>query len=45
MSAAQAFAIKKKSKIRFKHVQNAIKANKKFFREFYRKDFIDVNYG
>ncbi|KAF8847949.1 hypothetical protein BDZ45DRAFT_811180 [Acephala macrosclerotiorum] len=45
MSAAQAFAIKKRSKLRFPHVEKAVNANEKFFREFYGKDFVDANYG
>ncbi|KAF8540209.1 P-loop containing nucleoside triphosphate hydrolase protein [Trichophaea hybrida] len=45
MSAAQAFASKARSKIRFPHVKKAVKANEKFFREFYGKDFVDANYG
>jgi len=45
MSAAQAFAIKERSKLRFPHVEKVVNANEKFFREFYRKDFVDANYG
>jgi len=44
MSAAQAFATKEGCKIGFPHAKKAVKANDKFFREFYGKDFVDANY-
>jgi hypothetical protein len=44
MSAAQAFATKEGCKIGFPHAKKAVKANDKFFREFYGKDYVDSNY-
>ena len=45
MSAAQALAAKEGSQIVFPHVQKAVKANEKFFWEFYGKDYIETTYG
>jgi hypothetical protein len=35
---------KERCKIGFSHAKKAVKTNNKFFQEFYKKDFVDVNY-
>ena len=45
MSTAQAFATKEQGKLGFLYTKKAIEANNMFFREFYREDSVDTNYG
>jgi SpoVK/Ycf46/Vps4 family AAA+-type ATPase len=45
MSAAHAFATKEGSKIHYPHVKKAVKANEKFFRDFYGVDYVNSTYG
>jgi hypothetical protein len=44
MAAAYAFVTQERSNIRFPHIQKAVKVNKKFFREFYEKDYVNSTY-
>jgi hypothetical protein len=45
MFVAYVFMTKEGSNICFPHVQKAVKVNKKFFWEFYRKDYVNSTYG